>query len=84
MLKKVTNKFVICTVPADALAPLGTRASAGTVMTKVQLWPRYSYDQGTVMTKVQLWPRYSYDQGTVMTKVQLWPRYSYDQGPVSI
>ena len=36
MLKKKSN-FAVMTVPADGLAPLGARPSAGTVMTKFKL-----------------------------------------------
>ena len=34
MLDGKRNYLVVSTVPADGLAPLGARASAGTVMTK--------------------------------------------------
>ena len=33
--ENVMFNFVVITMPADALAPLGVRASAGTVMTKL-------------------------------------------------
>ena len=35
--ENVMFNFVVITVPADALAPLGVRASAGTVMTELEM-----------------------------------------------
>ena len=37
------TKFSVSTVPADGLAPLGARTSAGTVMTKFATCIQYVY-----------------------------------------
>ena len=39
-LLEIIGDFVVGTVPADGLAPLGARPSAGTMMTKCR-WCRY-------------------------------------------
>ena len=41
------HSFVINTVPADGLAPLGATPSASTVITEVQVLSKWSWENGT-------------------------------------
>ena len=48
------SEFVVSTVPADGLAPLGARPSAGTVMTNIRSYIyTYTYIYGTGIWRIK-------------------------------
>ena len=57
MLDGNRNYLVVSTVPADGLAPLGARASAGTVMTKfgTHMYMQDQYLESEIQHNILLW-----------------------------